>query len=71
MVSSQFVRLSFLPISLLGRNRPNGTQKENNVNSKLVLFVTLALFAIGTISCNKDNGPVREAVSHKDTYQEA
>ena len=41
------------------------------MNSKLALFVTLALFAIGTISCNKDNGPVREAVSHKDIYQEA
>jgi hypothetical protein len=26
---------------------------------------------VGTISCNKENGPVREAVSYKDTAQEA
>jgi hypothetical protein len=33
------------------------------------LFAILAILA--TISCNKQEGPVREAVSHKDDYQQA
>jgi hypothetical protein len=35
------------------------------------LLVVLTMAVVGTISCNKENGPVREAVSYKDTAQEA
>jgi hypothetical protein len=37
------------------------------------LYFVMALMAlVGVVSCNKNEGrPVREAVSHKDTYQEA
>jgi hypothetical protein len=41
------------------------------MKNRLVLLMALTLAIVGTISCNKDNGPVREAVSHKDIYQEA
>ncbi|MGO9565719.1 MAG: DUF1254 domain-containing protein [Candidatus Korobacteraceae bacterium] len=37
-------------------------------------FVTaliLMLGILGTVSCNKQEGPVREAISHKDDYQQA
>jgi hypothetical protein len=36
------------------------------------VYVTAVVAAfVGISSCNKGNGPVREAVSHKDVYQEA
>jgi hypothetical protein len=38
---------------------------------KLVCVVALALIAVGALSCNNESGPVREAVSNKDAYQEA
>jgi hypothetical protein len=41
------------------------------MNRKLVCVVALALSAVGTLSCNNESGPVREAVSNKDAYQEA
>lgn len=38
-----------------------------------LLFAALSLTAmLATVSCNKqDEGPIREAVSHKDDYQQA
>src|SRR5271170_3305714 len=33
--------------------------------------VGMVLLTMGTISCNKDNAPVRDAVYNKETYQEA
>ena len=33
--------------------------------------LALALVVAATISCNKESGPVRQAVSNKDVYQEA
>jgi hypothetical protein len=33
--------------------------------------LALALVVAATISCNKESGPVREAVSNKNVYQEA
>src|ERR1700689_3199625 len=41
------------------------------MNRKLVCVVALALSAVGPLSCNNESGPVREAVSNKDAYQEA
>jgi hypothetical protein len=38
---------------------------------KSLCFAGVIAALIGTISCSKDNGPVREAISHKDTYQQA
>ena len=38
---------------------------------KGLCFAGVIAALIGTISCSKDNGPVREAVSRKDTYQQA
>ena len=37
--------------------------------SLAVSFALVALLA--TVACNKQEGPVREAVSHKDDYQQA
>jgi hypothetical protein len=41
------------------------------MKSRLVLLVALTVAAVGTVSCNKESGPVREAVSNKDVYKEA
>ena len=38
---------------------------------KGLCFAGVIAALTGTISCNKDNGPVRGAVSRKDTYQQA
>jgi|HubBroStandDraft_2_1064218.scaffolds.fasta_scaffold03928_6 hypothetical protein len=38
---------------------------------KLVILLALAVAAIGPLSCNKENGPVSEAVSNKDIYRDA
>jgi len=41
------------------------------MKSKTLLFVFASAALLGTMSCGKEQGPVREAVSHKDTYQQA
>ena len=41
------------------------------MKNKLAFLVALTMAAVGIISCNKENGPVREAASNKDTYQQA
>src|SRR6202030_4338517 len=41
------------------------------MKSRLARFMVLAAVSVGAISCNKESGPVREAVSNKDVYQEA
>ena len=41
------------------------------MKSKLVLLVALASAVAGTTSCNKEDGPVREALSNREGYQEA
>ena len=41
------------------------------MKTKLAFLVALTMAAVVTVSCNKENGPVREAVSNKDTYQQA
>jgi hypothetical protein len=38
---------------------------------KLAILLALAVAAIGPLSCNKENGPVSEAVSNKDIYRDA
>ena len=39
---------------------------------RVIAAVVVLLFGIlGTVSCSKQEGPVREAVSHKDDYQQA
>jgi hypothetical protein len=38
---------------------------------KLAILMALAVAAIGPQSCNKENGPVAEAVSNKDIYRDA
>jgi hypothetical protein len=38
---------------------------------KLAILMALAVAAIGPLSCNKENGPVSEAVSNKDIYRDA
>ena len=35
------------------------------------LFTVALVSILATVSCNKENGPVREAVSNKEVYQEA
>jgi len=40
--------------------------KLRSIIAGVILLATLA-----TVSCNKQEGPVREAVSHKDDYQQA
>ncbi len=40
----------------------------------LISFLSVAILALvifGSVSCNKQEGPVREAVSHKDDYKQA
>jgi hypothetical protein len=34
-------------------------------------FVAALMALVAALSCSKNEGPVREAVSHKDTYEEA
>jgi len=41
------------------------------MKSRLAWFMVLAAVSVAAISCNKESGPVREAVSNKDVYQEA
>jgi hypothetical protein len=41
------------------------------MKNRLACLVALAIVAVGATSCNKENGPVRQAVSNKDSYQEA
>jgi hypothetical protein len=41
------------------------------MKTKTFWFVVLLAVSLSAASCSKDNGPVREAVSNKDTYQEA
>jgi len=36
-----------------------------------MIAVAIALGTLSTVSCNKQEGPAREAVSHKDDYKEA
>jgi hypothetical protein len=36
-----------------------------------IIAVVILLATFGTVSCNKQEGPVREAISHKDDYQQA
>lgn len=39
---------------------------------RVIVAAVVVLFGIlGTVSCSKQEGPVREAVSHKDDYQQA
>ena len=38
---------------------------------KLAVLMALAVAAIGPLSCNRENGPVSEAVSNKDIYRDA
>ena len=41
------------------------------MKAKSLLTAVTLLGALATVSCNKQQGPVREAVSHKDDYQQA
>jgi hypothetical protein len=41
------------------------------MKSRLAWFMALAAVSVGALSCNKESGRVREAVSNKDVYQEA
>ena len=41
------------------------------MKTRILWTAAIALSLLTVASCNKDNGPVREAVSHKDTYQQA
>jgi len=41
------------------------------VKRVIVAAVVLLFGILGTVSCSKQEGPVREAVSHKDDYQQA
>ena len=41
------------------------------MKAKSLLTALTLLGALATVSCNKQQGPVREAVSHKDDYQQA
>jgi hypothetical protein len=63
--------LSFLPVSSPGHHRSLSSPKGERMKSRLMLLVVLAMGAAGTVSCNKEDGPIREAVSHKDAYQQA
>jgi hypothetical protein len=36
------------------------------MKSRLAWFIALAAVSVGALSCNKESGPVREAVSNKD-----
>jgi hypothetical protein len=58
--------LSFLPISFTGQPHYNLALRGGFMKSRLAWFVTLAAVSVGAISCNKESGPVREAVSNKD-----
>src|ERR1035437_10193456 len=51
--------------------RSLGLMARNLMKVKGLCFAGVIAALTGTISCNKDNGPVRGAVSHKDTYQQA
>src|SRR5271165_6408818 len=37
----------------------------------LIIAAAILLGTLSTIACNKQEGPVREAISHKDDYQQA
>jgi hypothetical protein len=41
------------------------------MKTKTIWFVVLLAVSLSAASCSKDNGPAREAVSNKDTHQEA
>src|ERR1039457_6412681 len=51
--------------------RSLGLMPRSLMKVKGLCFAGVIAALIGTISCSKDNGPVREATSHKDTYQQA
>src|ERR1017187_4122291 len=51
--------------------RSLGLMPRSLMKVKGLCFAGVIAALIGTISCSKDNGPVREAVSRKDTYQQA
>jgi Protein of unknown function (DUF1254) len=38
---------------------------------KTFWFVAIVATSLSVVSCSKDNGPVREALPNKDTYQQA
>jgi hypothetical protein len=41
------------------------------IKTKRIIAALSLLVAFSTVSCNKQEGPVREAISHKDDYQQA
>jgi hypothetical protein len=41
------------------------------MKAKLILALLILLATFSTVSCNKQEGPIREAISRKDDYQQA
>jgi hypothetical protein len=41
------------------------------MKTKTFWFVVVLATSLSVVSCSRDNGPVRQAVSNKDIYQEA
>jgi hypothetical protein len=41
------------------------------MKARIIAAGAILLATFATVSCNKQEGPVREAVSHKDDYQQA
>src|SRR5271169_5775046 len=41
------------------------------MKTRNLCFVVALVALVGVVSCSKTEGPVREAVSHKDDYQQA
>jgi hypothetical protein len=65
-------------ITRMDRVQPNPSRtdfKEGIYNEsmkiKSALFTVTLVSILAAVSCNKGNGPVREAVSNKEVYQEA
>jgi hypothetical protein len=58
-----------LPIASFVEPEPECPQRRADMTiRKLAILMALAVAAIGPLSCNKENGPVSEAVSNKDIY---
>jgi hypothetical protein len=55
--------------------RASGELKKLNwrifMKTRNLYFVAALMALVAALSCSKNEGPVREAVSHKDTYEEA